>query len=177
MGSEYRVLNTNGPLHVGGVSFGPKEFQKMARAQFKVKEKEMPHARGLVGCVKNLTLTEGVGAEAKMFLYDLGNPADGENYSGRVVSTVLTYNKLSFTSSFIKSVKLLKLCSVFSIKSNELLSSLTQLFSDHCGKIIAAPVAMPFNMNFLIAIVCSLAILVIVIATLAIYKKRKPVYR
>ena len=64
-----------------------------------------------------------------------------------------------------------------SIKSNELLSSLTQLFIDHCGKIIAAPVAMPFNMNFLIAIVCSLAILVIVIATLAIYKKRKPVYR
>ena len=85
----------------------------MARAQFKVKEKEMPHARGLVGCVKNLTLTEGVGAEAKMFLYDLGNPADGENYSGRVVSTVLTYNKLSFTSSFIQSVKLYKLCSFF----------------------------------------------------------------
>ena len=102
LGSEYRVLNTNGPLHVGGVSFGPEEFQKMARAQFKVKEKEMPHARGLVGCVKNLTLTEGVGAEAKMFLYDLGNPADGENYSGRVVSTVLNYNKLSFTSLFMK---------------------------------------------------------------------------
>ena len=83
----------------------------MARAQFKVKEKEMPHARGLVGCVKNLTLTEGVGAEAKMFLYDLGNPADGENYSGRGVSSLLNHSNLSFTSSFMKSVKLF--CWVF----------------------------------------------------------------
>ena len=36
--SKYQILNTNGPLHVGGVSFGASEFQKMARAHFKVVE-------------------------------------------------------------------------------------------------------------------------------------------
>ena len=86
----------------------------------------MPHAKGLVGCVKNLTFT----SSDHKYLYDLGNPADGENYEG------------------------------------------------HCDRdIIPLPSIMPFNMNFLIAIVVSLAVLVIIIATLAIYKKRKPVYR
>ena len=86
----------------------------------------MPNAYGLVGCVKNLTFA----SSDHKYLYDLGNPAGGENY-----------------------VK-------------------------HCDRdIIPLPSIMPFNMNFLIAIVVSLAVLVIVIATLAIYKKRKPVYR
>ena len=87
----------------------------------------MPNAYGLVGCVKNLTFT----SSDHKYLYDLGNPAAGEN------------------------------------------------FEKHCdGDIRFLPVgALPFNMNFLIAIVVSLAVLVIVIATLAIYKKRKPVYR
>ena len=36
--SLHHYLNTNGPLQVGGISFGAAEFQKMARAHFKVKE-------------------------------------------------------------------------------------------------------------------------------------------
>ena len=40
---------------------------------------QIPHAKGLVGCVKNLTFSSGHGG--KKYLYDLGNPASGENYA------------------------------------------------------------------------------------------------
>ena len=39
----------------------------------------MPHAEGFAGCVKNLAFFS---ADQK-FLYDLGNPSDGENFTPR----------------------------------------------------------------------------------------------
>ena len=39
--------------------------------------KEMPEGEGFVGCIKNLTYS----AAGKNFIYDLGSPADGENFT------------------------------------------------------------------------------------------------
>ena len=37
----------------------------------------MPEGEGFVGCIKNLTYS----AAGKNFIYDLGSPADGENFT------------------------------------------------------------------------------------------------
>lgn len=37
----------------------------------------LPVGKGFAGCIKNLTFN----ANGKQMLYDLGNPADGENYT------------------------------------------------------------------------------------------------
>ena len=37
----------------------------------------MPEGEGFVGCIKNLTFS----ASGKNHLYDLGSPADGENFT------------------------------------------------------------------------------------------------
>lgn len=39
--------------------------------------KKMPEGDGFVGCIKNLTFT----ADSKTRLYDLGSPADGDNFT------------------------------------------------------------------------------------------------
>ena len=39
--------------------------------------KELPEGEGFVGCIKNLTFS----ASGKNHLYDLGSPADGENFT------------------------------------------------------------------------------------------------
>jgi len=39
--------------------------------------KKMPEGDGFVGCIKNLTFT----ADSRTRLYDLGSPADGDNYT------------------------------------------------------------------------------------------------
>lgn len=38
---------------------------------------EMPFGKGFAGCVKNFTFSSG----GRNTIYDLGNPADGENYT------------------------------------------------------------------------------------------------
>lgn len=69
-------LNTNGPLHVGGVSFGQGRFQDLADA-IGLNRVEMPNGNGFAGCIKNLTFS----AAGNTALYNLGSPSDGENYT------------------------------------------------------------------------------------------------
>lgn len=61
----------------------------------------MPSGKGFAGCIKNLTFT----SDGKSTLYDLGNPADGENYApgcNEVESLELALNlDMSFLIAFI----------------------------------------------------------------------------
>ena len=63
---------------------------------------EMPKGKGFAGCIKNLTFT----SDGKSTLYDLGNPADGENYTpgcneGYVAAPVALNLDMSFLIAFI----------------------------------------------------------------------------
>ena len=62
----------------------------------------MPKGKGFAGCIKNLTFT----SDGKSTLYDLGNPADGENYTpgcneGFVAAPVALNLDMSFLIAFI----------------------------------------------------------------------------
>merc|ERR1719414_322507 len=57
----------------------------MARAHFKVQEEQMPHAKGFIGCVKNLTFV----SSDHRHLYDLGSPSEGENFTPRCDKEVI----------------------------------------------------------------------------------------
>ena len=61
----------------------------------------MPNGNGFNGCIKNLTFT----SDGKSTLYDLGNPADGENFTpgcNKVLAEPLALNlDMSFLIAFI----------------------------------------------------------------------------
>ena len=61
----------------------------------------MPEGSGFAGCIKNLTFT----SDGKSTLYDLGNPADGENYTPGCnevfAAPVIDHLNLSFLIAFI----------------------------------------------------------------------------
>ena len=62
----------------------------------------MPDGKGFAGCIKNLTFT----SDGKSTLYDLGNPADGENFTpgcneGFVAAPVALNLDMSFLIAFI----------------------------------------------------------------------------
>ena len=86
----------------------------------------MPDGLGFAGCIKNLTFS----ADGKSFLYDLGSPAEGDNYT------------------------------------------------PGCNdEFVAAVVALDLNMNFLIAILVCLAIILIAVIVLAVYRRKRHVFR
>ncbi len=87
--------------------------------------KELPVGAGFVGCIKNLTFS----ASGKLTRYDLGNPADGENYAP------------GCNDEFVQAV-----------------------------------VALGINTNFLIAILVCLAVILILVIILAVYRKRRHVF-
>lgn len=98
---SHHYINTNGPLHVGGVYFGPSRFDELSTS-LKLDRLEMPKGKGFAGCIKNLTFT----SDGKSTLYDLGNPADGENYTpgcneGFVAAPVALNLDMSFLIAFI----------------------------------------------------------------------------
>ncbi len=51
----------------------------------------MPEGEGFVGCIKNLTFS----ASGKNHLYDLGSPADGENFTPgkNQISVAIAYQR------------------------------------------------------------------------------------
>lgn len=73
---SHHYINTNGPLHVGGVSFGASRFSQLADS-LGLGRLEMPDGKGFAGCIKNLTFS----ANGRNVLYDLGSPADGDNFT------------------------------------------------------------------------------------------------
>ena len=83
-GAPFRYLNTNGPLHVGGVSFGGDRFREVSDL-LGLDRSEMPRGAGFAGCVRNLTFAVADGASGftrrGTRMYDLGSPADGESFT------------------------------------------------------------------------------------------------
>ena len=84
----------------------------------------MPEGQGFAGCIKNLTLTAG----GKTTVYDLGSPADGEN------------------------------------------------FQSGCSSEFALPTKLDLNMEFLVAILVCLAIILVAVVTLAVYRRKRNVF-
>ena len=85
----------------------------------------LPNGDGFAGCIKNLTFT----ADGKRTVYDLGSPADGEN------------------------------------------------FTPGCNEeFVAAVTAINLNMNFLIAILVCLAIIMIAVVGMAVYRRKRHVF-
>ena len=120
-------LNVNGPMQVGGVSFGPSGFSQLSRL-LSFDRKELPAGDGFTGCVRNLTFNGGAGFSD--FLYDLGDPADGES------------------------------------------------FEPGCNEeFVQAVVALGINTHFLIAILVCLAVILILVIVLAVYRKRRNVFK
>ncbi|TRY62862.1 hypothetical protein TCAL_07709 [Tigriopus californicus] len=72
----HHYLNTNSPLHVGGVSFGGDRFSEISKS-IGVTRTEMPDGEGFAGCIRNLTFNGG----GRNTLYDLGSPSDGEHFT------------------------------------------------------------------------------------------------
>jgi len=98
---SHHYINTNGPLQVGGISFGYSRFDELATA-LKLDRLEMPRGKGFAGCIKNLTFT----SDGKSTLYDLGNPASGDNFTpgcneGFVAAPVALNLDMSFLIAFI----------------------------------------------------------------------------
>ncbi len=123
--SSHHYLNTNGPLHVGGVSFSESKFTDLAQSMGLMRS-ELPEGKGFAGCIKNLTFS----ASGQTHLYDLGSPADGEN------------------------------------------------FTPGCDEeFVAAVVAIGLNMNFLIAILVCLAIILVAVVALAFYRRKRNIFR
>lgn len=55
----------------------------------------MPEGEGFVGCIKNLTFS----ASGKNVIYDLGSPADGENFTpGKKQKTFIEISNLYLSS-------------------------------------------------------------------------------
>ncbi len=120
----HHYLNTNGPLHVGGVSFGGDRFGQIADL-IGLDRKEMPNGKSYAGCIRNLTFS----ANGQHRVYDLANPADGEGYHS------------GCDMEYVQAVK-----------------------------------AFGINPNFLIAIAVCLAVAIILIILLAVYRKRRNVF-
>lgn len=122
--SRRRLLNTVGPLQVGGVSFGTGGMSDVA-GLIGVPRGDMPDGYGFAGCVRNLTYS----AAGKATLYDLGSPADGDNYTP------------GCDDEFVQAV-----------------------------------VALGMNTNFLIAILVCLAVVLIAVIVMAVYRRRRNVF-
>ena len=91
----------------------------------------MPHTKGFAGCIKNLTFrAPGRKRYQEELLYDLGNPAMGNNY------------RAGCDDAFVAAVK-----------------------------------ATDLNITFLILILSCLAVLLLVICILIVYRRKKHVYR
>ncbi|XP_040581523.1 DE-cadherin [Lepeophtheirus salmonis] len=95
--SKNSFLNVNGPLQIGGVSFGTNGFQDLLQ-RLSLKSSEMPYGDGFAGCIRNLTYRAG----SRTVLYDLGDPSDGDNYTpGCDAEFVQAVKALKFYHSYV----------------------------------------------------------------------------
>lgn len=75
---------------------------------------ELPDGKGFAGCIKNLTFS----ANGRSSLYDLGNPADGENFKpgcndGFVAAPVALNLNMNFLIAILVCLALILILVVF----------------------------------------------------------------
>eukprot|EP00096_Caligus_rogercresseyi_P016358 TRINITY_DN898_c0_g1_i1.p1 TRINITY_DN898_c0_g1~~TRINITY_DN898_c0_g1_i1.p1 ORF type:complete len:1540 (+),score=519.42 TRINITY_DN898_c0_g1_i1:230-4849(+) len=104
--SRNSFLNVNGPLQIGGVSFGQQGIQELLNS-LGLKSSELPYGDGFAGCIRNLTFIAG----SRRVLYDLGSPSDGDNYTpGCDAEFVQAVKALKFYHSYLIAVLIFLSC-------------------------------------------------------------------